>query len=50
VASTGPTVLGAVHTATAGWTVPLLVVQAAVTLLAVAGAVSAGPGDRPAVS
>jgi CP family cyanate transporter-like MFS transporter len=50
VASTGPTVVGAVHAATAGWTVPLLVVQAAITLLAVAGTVAAGPGDRHAVS
>ncbi len=42
VASTGPPVLGAVHTATAGWTVPLLVVQAAIALLAVAGTAAAG--------
>ena len=50
VASTGPTVVGAVHAATAGWTAPLLVVLAAITLLAVAGTAAAGPGARPAPS
>ena len=43
VAATGPTVVGAVHAATGGWTAPLLVVLAAIALLAVAGTVSAGP-------
>jgi MFS transporter, CP family, cyanate transporter len=42
VASTGPTVVGAVHGATAGWTVPLLVVLAAVAVFGVAGTASAG--------
>jgi MFS transporter, CP family, cyanate transporter len=45
VAATGPTVMGAVHEATGGWTAPLLVVLAAITLLAVAGTASAG-GSR----
>jgi CP family cyanate transporter-like MFS transporter len=42
VAATGPTVVGAVHEATGGWTAPLLVVLAAIALLATAGAASAG--------
>ena len=42
VASTGPTVVGAVHEATAGWTAPLLVVLGAIILLGVAGTFSAG--------
>jgi CP family cyanate transporter-like MFS transporter len=47
VAASGPTVVGAVHAATGGWTGPLLVVLAAVALLAVAGTVSAGGAARP---
>ena len=46
VASTGPTVVGAVHAATAGWTAPLLVVLAAIALFGIAGTVSAGPPQR----
>jgi CP family cyanate transporter-like MFS transporter len=42
VAATGPTVVGAVHEATGGWTAPLLVVLAAIALLAVAGTAAAG--------
>jgi CP family cyanate transporter-like MFS transporter len=42
VASTGPTVVGAVHEATAGWTAPLLVVLGAIILLGTAGTFSAG--------
>ncbi len=42
VAAAGPTVVGAVHAATAGWTAPLLVVLAAIVLLGVAGTASAG--------
>jgi CP family cyanate transporter-like MFS transporter len=42
VASAGPTVVGAVHAATAGWTVPLLVVLVAIALFGVAATVSAG--------
>ena len=42
VAATGPTVVGAVHEATGGWTAPLLVVLAAIILLGVAGTASAG--------
>ena len=46
VAATGPTVVGAAHAVTAGWTVPLLVVLVAVALFGVAATASAGPGDR----
>jgi MFS transporter, CP family, cyanate transporter len=46
VAAAGPTVVGAVHGATGGWTWPLLVVLAAIALLAVAGVASAGPAPR----
>jgi MFS transporter, CP family, cyanate transporter len=42
VAATGPLVIGAVHDATGGWTVPLLVILGAVGVMAVAGAASAG--------
>jgi MFS transporter, CP family, cyanate transporter len=42
VAAAGPTVVGAVHEATGGWTAPLLVVLAAIVLLGTAGAASAG--------
>jgi CP family cyanate transporter-like MFS transporter len=42
VAASGPTVVGAVHAATGGWTGPLLVVLAAIALLGIAGTVSAG--------
>ena len=42
VAATGPTVVGAVHEATGGWTAPLLVVLGAILLLATAGTASAG--------
>jgi CP family cyanate transporter-like MFS transporter len=42
VAATGPTVVGAVHEASGGWTAPLLVVLAAIVLLGTAGTVSAG--------
>jgi CP family cyanate transporter-like MFS transporter len=49
VASAGPTVVGAVHAATAGWTAPLVVVLAAIALLGVAGTASAGgPAHRTA--
>jgi MFS transporter, CP family, cyanate transporter len=41
VAAAGPTVVGAVHEATGGWTAPLLVVLAAILLLGVAGTASA---------
>jgi MFS transporter, CP family, cyanate transporter len=42
VAATGPLVIGAVHDATGGWTVPLLVILGAVGVMAVAGTASAG--------
>jgi CP family cyanate transporter-like MFS transporter len=42
LAALGPLVLGAVHEATDGWTVPLLVILGAVTVMAAAGAPSAG--------
>jgi len=42
VAATGPLVIGAVHDATGGWTVPLLVILGAVVVMAVAGTASAG--------
>jgi MFS transporter, CP family, cyanate transporter len=42
LAATGPTVVGAVHEVTGGWTAPLLVVLAAIALLAVAGTAAAG--------
>ena len=42
VAATGPLVIGAVHDATGGWTVPLLVILGAVAVMAVAGTASAG--------
>ena len=42
VAATGPLVIGAVQEASGGWTVPLLVTLAAVTVMAVAGAPAAG--------
>ncbi|WP_181428949.1 hypothetical protein [Modestobacter versicolor] len=42
VAATGPLVLGAVHDATGGWSVPLLVILGAVGVMAVAGTASAG--------
>lgn len=45
VAASGPTVVGAVHAATGGWTAPLLVVLGAIALLGVAGTVSAGPAS-----
>ena len=48
VAATGPTVVGAAHAVTAGWTVPLLVVLAAVALFGVAAAASAGAGPQRA--
>jgi CP family cyanate transporter-like MFS transporter len=48
VAATGPSVVGAVHEATAGWTAPLLVVLGAITVLAVFGVAAAGGRDpRP---
>ena len=46
VAATGPLVVGAVHEATGGWTVPLLVILGAVLVLAVAGTASAGGRAR----
>jgi CP family cyanate transporter-like MFS transporter len=42
VAATGPLVIGAVHDATGGWTVPLLVILGAVVVMAIAGTASAG--------
>ena len=49
VAATGPSVVGAVHEATAGWTAPLLVVLGSITVLAVFGTAAAGGRDpRPA--
>ncbi|WP_345713227.1 CynX/NimT family MFS transporter, partial [Kineococcus glutinatus] len=48
VAATGPLAVGAAHGASGGWTAPLLVVLAAVVLLAVAGALSAGRTTVPA--
>jgi CP family cyanate transporter-like MFS transporter len=50
VAASGPTVVGAVHAATGGWTGPLLVVLAAIALLGVAGTVSAGRAPARSVS
>jgi CP family cyanate transporter-like MFS transporter len=49
VAATGPSVMGAAHEATAGWTAPLLVMLGAIAVLAVFGAAAAGGRDpRPA--
>jgi CP family cyanate transporter-like MFS transporter len=42
VGATGPLVIGAVHDASGGWTVPLLVILGAVAMMAVAGAPAAG--------
>jgi CP family cyanate transporter-like MFS transporter len=42
VAASGPLVIGAVHDATGGWTVPLLVILGAMVVMAVAGTASAG--------
>jgi CP family cyanate transporter-like MFS transporter len=50
VAAAGPTVVGAVHSATGGWTAPLLVVLGAVGLLCVAGTASAGGPDGAAAA
>jgi MFS transporter, CP family, cyanate transporter len=50
VAASGPTVVGAVHAATGGWTGPLLVVLAAIALLGIAGTVSAGAAPPRRVS
>ena len=50
VAASGPTVLGAVHAATGGWTAPLLVVLGAIALLGVAGTISAGGAPARRVS
>jgi CP family cyanate transporter-like MFS transporter len=49
VAATGPLVIGAVHDASGGWTVPLLVILGAVAIMALAGAPAAG-GRRNAVA
>jgi MFS transporter, CP family, cyanate transporter len=46
VAAAGPTVVGAVHAATEGWTAPLLVVLSAIALFGVAATASAGAGAR----
>jgi CP family cyanate transporter-like MFS transporter len=49
VAASGPTVVGAVHGASGGWTAPLLVVLGAIVLLGVAGTLSARDAvHRPA--
>jgi MFS transporter, CP family, cyanate transporter len=48
VAAAAPPVLGAVHTATGGWTAPLLVVVGAVAVLALAGSLAAGARLSPA--
>jgi CP family cyanate transporter-like MFS transporter len=50
VAAAGPTVVGGVHSATGGWTAPLLVVLGAVGLLCVAGTASAGGPDGAAAA
>ena len=42
VAATGPLVVGALHDASGGWTLPMLVVLGAVAVMAVAGGLSAG--------
>ncbi|GAA5134180.1 MFS transporter [Pseudonocardia adelaidensis] len=44
VAAAAPPVLGAVHSATGGWTAPLLVVLAAIAVLAVAGVIATSGG------
>ncbi|TCK22907.1 CynX/NimT family MFS transporter [Pseudonocardia endophytica] len=41
IAAAGPTVLGAVHDRTAGWTVPLLVALGSIAVLAMAGTAAA---------
>jgi MFS transporter, CP family, cyanate transporter len=46
VAATAPAVLGAVHEATAGWTGPLLIVLATVTVFGVATTAAAGNRGR----
>ena len=49
VAATGPTVVGAAHAVTAGWTLPLLVVLLAVALFGAAATAAAGaPAHRTA--
>jgi CP family cyanate transporter-like MFS transporter len=47
VAATGPLVIGALHEASGGWTVPLLVILGAVAVMAVAGAPAAGGRPEP---
>ncbi|PFG37286.1 CP family cyanate transporter-like MFS transporter [Flavimobilis soli] len=47
IAATGPTLLGLVHTASGGWTVPLVVVLGALTVMAVAGLVVASARPVP---
>ncbi|MQA35228.1 MFS transporter [Modestobacter roseus] len=47
VGATGPLVVGAVHDATGGWTAPLLVILAAMTVMAVAGTASVGGRTPP---
>ena len=48
VAATRPALLGVVHTATGGWTVPLVVVLGALTVTAAAGLVVASARPLPA--
>ena len=47
IAATGPTALGLVHAATGGWTAPLVVVLAVLTVMAVAGLVVASARPLP---
>ena len=47
VAATGPTLLGVVHSASGGWTVPLVVVLGALTVMATAGLVVASARPLP---
>jgi CP family cyanate transporter-like MFS transporter len=47
VAATGPLVLGWLHDASGGWTVPLLVILGAVAVMAVAGAPAVGGRPDP---
>jgi MFS transporter, CP family, cyanate transporter len=44
--ATGPFVVGFVHSFTAGWLVPMLVVAATIALMAVAGSIAIGPARR----
>ena len=47
-AAAGPYAIGALHTATDGWTVPLVVVLGALTLMTISGLLATGAERKPA--